>query len=287
MARVVLALLALPLASAFLASPFKAPVRRTARAAMEMRTPIMAGNWKMNPAELSDAVELAKGVAAASTNPPCEVVVTPPYPFLSEVKTALGDSPVQLASQEIYFEDKGAYTGAIAGSMIKSVGCQYVLAGHSERRTVFGDDDAAINKKVLKILSSGLGCILCIGESLAEYESGLVNEICNVQLAKCLAGVSEADMANVVIAYEPVWAIGTGLVCPSETAQKVHEGLRAYIGKLYSPAVAEATRIQYGGSVTPESVDELMSMPDIDGCLVGGASLVADKFARIVNFEAK
>lgn len=254
---------------------------------MEMRTPIIAGNWKMNPSSVEDAVALAEGVASASTSPPCEVVVTPPHPFLSDVADKLGDSPVKIAAQSIFFEDKGAYTGAVCASMVESLGCSYVLAGHSERRCVFKDDDLAINRKVKKILESGtMSCILCIGESLEEYEAGLVREICNVQLAKDLSGVTAEEMARVVIAYEPVWAIGTGLTCPAEKAQEVHVGIRAWLAGAYGQDVADTVRIQYGGSVSPETVDELMAMPDIDGCLVGGASLVPDKFARIVNFES-
>ena len=160
-----------------------------------------------------------------------------------------------------------------------------MLCGHSERRTIFKDDDAAINRKVLKVLEDDLKPVLCIGETKDEYEAGLCESICKVQLAKDLAGVTADQMKDVVIAYEPVWAIGTGLVCPSDVAQDVHKSIRAYLATLYNADVAAATRIQYGGSVTPESVDELMSQPDIDGCLVGGASLVADKFARICNFN--
>ena len=194
------------------------------------------------------------------------------------------DSKVHLGAQSVFFEDKGAYTGAVAASMVKSMGVTYILTGHSERRTVFKDDDGAINKKTLKVLESGMIPVLCIGETKEEYDAGLCEAVCAIQLAKDLAGVSADDMKKIVIAYEPVWAIGTGLVCPTPVAQDVHKFLRAKLATMYDQATADAVRIQYGGSVTPESVDELMSMPDIDGCLVGGASLVAEKFARICNY---
>ena len=175
----------------------------------------------------------------------------------------------------------------MSASMVTSLGCQYVLCGHSERRTVFKDDDEAINKKVLKVIQDGMRPVLCIGETKEEYDAGLCADVCKLQLAKDLAGVAAADMKDVVIAYEPVWAIGTGKVCPCDVAQQVHKTIRDYLAELYDRQTADAVRIQYGGSVTPESVDELMAQPDIDGCLVGGASLVAEKFARICNFVRK
>merc|ERR1712151_423120 len=165
------------------------------------------------------------------------------------------------------------YTGSVSASMVKSIGCEYILCGHSERRTLFSDSDDAINKKVLKVLESGMKPILCIGETKEEYDLKIKNEVCAMQLSKDLLGVSKEQMKDVVFAYEPVWAIGTGLVC-------------GVLSNLYDDEVAQQTRIQYGGSVTPDSVDELMSQPDIDGCLVGGASLVADKFGRIINFKS-
>merc|ERR1711988_245671 len=187
--------------------------------------------------------------------------------------------------QDCYTEEKGAFTGAVSMGMIKSMGCTYALAGHSERRTVFGENDEDINAKVRVILDSGLKCILCVGEVKEEYEMGLNKEVCAIQLAKCLTGVSEAELSEVVIAYEPVWAIGTGLTATPEIAEDVHKYIRSWFEKTYSPAAAAAMRIQYGGSVTPDTVDELMSQPNIDGALVGGASLLADKFSRIMNYE--
>jgi len=192
---------------------------------------------------------------------------------------------VELGAQACYFQQAGAYTGATSTSMIKSVGAEHVLVGHSERRVVFGNTDEQFNKNLLKILEEGLKPILCIGESQEEYNQGLNTQICAIQLSKGLKGVTKAQMADVTIAYEPVWAIGTGLVCDAPIAQEVHKFIRGWLATMYDQEVADAVRIQYGGSVTPESVDELMSMPDIDGCLVGGASLDPAKFTRIMNFQ--
>merc|ERR1719384_2144323 len=214
-----------------------------------------------------------------------EVVIFPPHPFLSKVKDVVEEIGITTGAQSIFFEDKGAYTGSVAASMVKSVGCEYVLCGHSERRTLFNDDDTSINRKVKKVLEAGLKPILCIGETKEEYDLDIKNEVCAMQLSKDLVGVTKEQMSDVVIAYEPVWAIGTGLVCGSKDANEVHAYLRTVLANLYDDEIAQSTRIQYGGSVTPDSVDELMSMPEIDGCLVGGASLDAEKFGRIINFK--
>lgn len=240
----------------------------------------------MNPTSLEDALSLAKEVCANFDASRGEAVVFPPFPYLGPVGEVLKDSPLHLGAQTIYFEDKGAYTGAVAASMVKSMGCTHVLAGHSERRSVFQDDDTAINRKVLKILEADMIPVLCIGETKEEYDAKLVESVCSIQLAKDLAGVTPDQMKKIVIAYEPVWAIGTGLVCPSDVAQETHRFIRSKLAQMYSQDVADAVRIQYGGSVTPDSVDELMSMPDIDGCLVGGASLLPDAFTRILSYES-
>jgi len=259
------------------------------------RQPIMAGNWKLNPATEEDALGLAAGLTKLLGEETCamdednefctEVVLFPPFPFISKVRDVVEEIGITVGAQSVFFEDKGAFTGSVSVSMVASVGCEYVLCGHSERRTVFADDDASINRKVLKVLDSGLKPILCIGETKSEYDLNIKEEICAMQLSKDLIGVTKEQMENVVIAYEPVWAIGTGLVCGSKEANEVHAFLRTVLASLYDEEVAQATRIQYGGSVTPESVDELMTQPDIDGCLVGGASLVAEKFGRIINFQ--
>lgn len=262
---------------------------------LNARQPIMAGNWKMNPATEEKALELASSLTTLLGEETCsmdgdnefctEVVLFPPHPFLRQVKDTVEDIGITTGAQSVFFEDGGAFTGSVAISMIKSVGCEYVLCGHSERRTIFNDNDEAINRKVRKVLEAGLKPILCIGETKEEYDLNIKNEVCAMQLSKDLAGVTKEQMKDVVIAYEPVWAIGTGLVCDAKDANEVHKYLRTILASLYDEEVAQATRIQYGGSVTPDSVDELMSQPEIDGCLVGGASLVAEKFGRIINYK--
>jgi len=182
-------------------------------------------------------------------------------------------------------EMNGAYTGAISTSMLKSIGVEWALAGHSERRVIFGETDDYINAQCLKIIGEGMGVMLCIGESLEEFEQDLAGSVCAVQLKKGLKGVSKEDLDKVAIAYEPVWAIGTGKVATPEIAQDVHAKCRAILAEMYDQEAADGVRILYGGSVTPDSVDELMSQPDIDGALVGGASLDSEKFARIINFK--
>jgi len=271
-------------ASAFVRMP-NAPVLRKASKLEMARDSCMAGNWKMNPSSLEEAVALAEEVVAASESAPGDFAVFVPYPYLGPVGAVLEGTKVGLGAQDVYTEEKGAFTGAVSMGMLKSSGVQYCLAGHSERRTVFGEGDEDINAKVKVILAAGLKCILCVGELKEEYELGLNKEVTAVQLAKCLTGVSETQLKDVVIAYEPVWAIGTGLTATPEIAEDVHKSIRTRFSKTYSPAAAEAMRIQYGGSVTPETVDELMSQPDIDGALVGGAALDGSKFARIMNYE--
>jgi len=240
----------------------------------------------MNPTTLGEAKELAAAVAKIDTAV-SDCAVCAPFPFLGAVGEALEGSGVALGAQDLYTEEKGAYTGATSIAMLKSIpNLQYVLTGHSERRTLFGDDDDVINAKTRIVLDAGLKAVLCIGETKGEYEKGLNKEVCAIQLAKGLAGVSAEEMANVVIAYEPVWAIGTGLTCPPNEAQEVHAFIRGWFDATYDAKVADNVVIQYGGSVTPETVDELMAMPDIDGALVGGASLIPEKFSRIVEFKS-
>jgi len=279
-------ILLLVLALAFSANAF-VQIGQSSRLDLSLmaRQPIMAGNWKMNPCTLEEAAALAAGVAAAPIENDAEVVLFPSHPFLVPVMEKIDGSQVKLGAQNCYTEDKGAFTGSVSTCMVKSIGVEYVLAGHSERRTLFRDDDGAINRKVKKVLSAGMKPILCIGELKDEFEEGLVEQVCALQLAKDLRGVTAEEMRRVVIAYEPVWAIGTGLTATPEIAQKVHAFIRGWIAGKYGKAVADEVRIQYGGSVTPETVDELMAQPDIDGALVGGASLDAEKFGRIMNFK--
>ena len=253
-----------------------------------MRGYLMAGNWKMNTL-LPEAVSLAKEVAEASKTAAddCSVAVCAPFPYLTAVKDALAGSKVGLGAQDCFFEESGAYTAAVSTGMLKSVGCDYICVGHSERRAVFGDTDEDVNKKVLKVLGEGIKCILCIGELKEERESGETFNVCGTQLTGGLKGVTAAQMKDVVIAYEPVWAIGTGLTATPEVAQETHEYVRSWFKENYDASVADAVIIQYGGSVNDGNVDELMACPDIDGALVGGASLKTESFGRIVNFVQK
>ncbi|KAJ1615843.1 Triosephosphate isomerase [Pavlovales sp. CCMP2436] len=257
--------------------------RVTSRVTMAARTALIAGNWKMNTV-LSEAVALAKVVADASQGAAADVTICVPFPYLDAVSRVLAGSKVGLGAQDVCEYDKGAYTGGVSTAMLQSVGCSYVLTGHSERRAIFGESDELINKKTRKVLAAGLKCILCVGELKEQREDGSTDQVVATQLVGGLKGVSEAELANIVIAYEPVWAIGTGLTATPEQAQETHAAVRKWFAANYSPAAAEKMVIQYGGSVTPDTVDELMSCPDIDGALVGGASLIGDKFARIINF---
>eukprot|EP00607_Mallomonas_marina_P002408 CAMPEP_0182428984 /NCGR_PEP_ID=MMETSP1167-20130531/25288_1 /TAXON_ID=2988 /ORGANISM="Mallomonas Sp, Strain CCMP3275" /LENGTH=289 /DNA_ID=CAMNT_0024612259 /DNA_START=28 /DNA_END=897 /DNA_ORIENTATION=+ len=251
------------------------------------RRALMGGNWKMNPLTLDKATSLASEVAKLTKDfGDVDVAIFPPSCFLTPVNAEIKSSSVNLGGQDCYFETDGAYTGGLSTAMLKDVGCSYILVGHSERRTVFGEDDSIINKKTLKVLGEGLKVVLCIGETKEEYEAGKNQEVCAVQLEKGLEGVSAEMMKDVVIAYEPVWAIGTGLVCPASVAQDVHAFIRSVLAKKYGDDVAKTVVIQYGGSVKPDNVKEIMGMKDIDGCLVGGASLVPDGFAKIVGYSA-
>merc|ERR1719331_153155 len=250
-----------------------------------MRDTLIAGNWKMNTV-LDEAKDLAKAVAeSAKSAPGVGVAVCVPFPFLAPVGDVLKGTGVAIGAQDCYYESSGAYTAAVSTSMLKSVGSTYVLAGHSERRATFGDSDADVNKKTLKILEEGLIAILCIGELKEERESGETFSVCDTQLTEGLKGVSAEMMKDVVIAYEPVWAIGTGLTATPEVAQETHAYVRSWFKENY--ADAENVVIQYGGSVNAENVDELMACPDIDGALVGGASLKGESFSAICNFKQK
>ena len=247
------------------------------------RLPILAGNWKLNPATLSDVAELCQGLAAKADASRVEVVVFPPFPYLSTAISMLEGTGIKVGAQNCALQTSGAHTGEVAVSMLRSIGCDYVLLGHSERRSVYGETEADINAKVhLCLESPSLGVILCVGETEEEYDSGLLRSIVDVQIKKGLANVSQRELSRIVIAYEPVWAIGTGKVATPEQAQIAHEAVRQTLADMFG-AASDTVRIQYGGSVTPDSIDSLMIMPDVDGALVGGASLSADSFSRIVE----
>lgn len=250
-----------------------------------MRVPLMAGNWKMYKS-MSQAVELVQALKeslADVTNR--EVLVCPPFTALYPVAQALRGSDIELGGQNLYPQEEGAYTGEISPTMLLDVGCRYVILGHSERRQHFEESDEFINRKVRLALEHGLRPILCVGETLEQREAGQEVAVVTKQVRECLAGVAGEEMQEVVIAYEPVWAIGTGRTATPAQAQAMHKVIRDILKGLYGQGIAEATRIIYGGSVKPDNVDDLMREPDIDGALVGGASLKAESFARIVRFE--
>lgn len=253
---------------------------------LDARKPFISGNWKLNPQTKEEAVKLASEIAAKITpgSPDADIALFVPYVFIEAAMGAVGGK-LEVGAEGVCPEIKGAFTGAVSTSQLDSVGVNWALAGHSERRVIFGESDEYINGQCLKLIEQGMSVMLCIGESLAEYEQNLAGAVCAVQLKKGLNGISKEAMSRVAIAYEPVWAIGTGKVATPEVAQSVHAKCRAILADMYDQETADSVRILYGGSVTPESVDELMAQPDIDGALVGGASLDSEKFGRIINFK--
>ncbi len=252
-----------------------------------MRAKIVVGNWKMN-LNRAQATELASGLAAkVAAYPQVQVGVCPPSVYLESVKTALGSSAIGLGAQNSHFEAKGAFTGELAPAMLLDVGCKYVILGHSERRSLFGETSAFINKKVVAALAAGLTPILCVGETLEERNSGKTSSVVRTQFTESLANISGEQLLKVVIAYEPVWAIGTGVVATPEQAEEVHADLRALMTTTYGAEVAEKIQIQYGGSVTADNAQTLLGQKNIDGALVGGASLKVDSFAGILDAAQK
>jgi len=247
-----------------------------------MRRALIAGNWKMNLDRVS-AVALAEGVAREARNVDgVDLAVCPPSPYLDAVAVALAGSRVALGAQNMYHQPQGAFTGEISAAMLCDLGCTYVILGHSERRHILGETDADINRKVHSALQAGLTPIVCVGELLAEREAGRTMEVIRRQFDGSLAGLSAEQMCRIVLAYEPVWAIGTGRVATPQQAEEVHLDLRKIMQDRYNGQVADSVRIQYGGSVKPENAGELLGQPNIDGALVGGASLKVDQFMGIV-----
>ena len=250
-----------------------------------MRRPLLAGNWKMHYG-VSEGVALVEALSADLTDlTDRDVLVCPPFTLLGSLAPLLDGTAVALGAQNMHYEAKGAYTGEIAPQMLKELGCSYVILGHSERRQYFGETDALINRKAHAALANGLKPIVCVGEVKAERDSGQAESGVVGQLRGSLAGLSAEQLRGVVIAYEPVWAIGTGDTATPADAQAMHARIRAELAALSDQATADAVIIQYGGSVKPDNVDELMAQPDIDGALVGGASLKAADFIRIVRFK--
>lgn len=246
-----------------------------------MRKPLIAGNWKMN-LDLAGAGDLASGLVAKSFGDGCEVLVCPTHVYLHAVGEKVKQSSIALGGQDVYFQPNGAFTGETSTAMLKDLGCQYVILGHSERRNVIGESNQIVNQKIKAVLEAGMTPILCVGELLEEREAGRTMEVVREQFIGSLEGVSADQMKNVVIAYEPVWAIGTGKTASPEQAQEVHADLRNLLEEHYNSEIAQVVRILYGGSVKPDNAAELMSQSDIDGALVGGASLDCESFAAII-----
>ena len=250
-----------------------------------MRRPIIAGNWKMNKT-IGEAVELVKALKAKVADvADVEIVVAPTFTALSAVADVIKGSNIKLSAQDMHWEKNGAFTGEISPLMLKDVGCQYVIIGHSERRMYFGETNETVNKKVKAAHEYSLKPIMCVGEKLEEREAGIMKDVVKDHVVNGLAGLTEEQALATVIAYEPVWAIGTGKTATPEQAQEVHQFIRELLADMYSPAVADAVLIQYGGSAKPDNIAQLMSQPDIDGGLIGGASLDAESFTKIVKFN--
>jgi triosephosphate isomerase len=249
------------------------------------RLPFIVGNWKMNKtvAEACDLVRELKVAIAGIEG--VEVAIAPPFTALYAVRQELQDSAIHLAAQNFFWEEKGAYTGEVSPAMLKEVGCQYVIVGHSERRQLFSETDETVNRRIKTALGHGLKPIFCVGETLREREEGQTFPVIERQVEGGLKGIGEEGVKDLVVAYEPVWAIGTGKTATPQQAEEVHRFIRERIERRYSRQFAEGIRIQYGGSVTPENIKGLMDQGDIDGALVGGASLKSETFSRIVRFK--
>lgn len=258
---------------------------------MATRRPLLAGNWKMHGTRSeTERLLVALTQALSGVNPAQrEIVVAPPFSALETAARLLADTPIRLAAQNLHWEPHGAFTGEVSGPMLKEAGCTYVILGHSERRQYFAETDESVARKVRAAQRDGLLPIVCVGESLEERESGATLAVIDRQIRGALQDSDldqdPAALTGLVIAYEPIWAIGTGRSASPDQAQEVHATIRATLSSLTSPATADTTRLLYGGSVKPDTVNDLMARPDIDGALVGGASLQADSFARIVNFR--
>ena len=247
-----------------------------------MRKPIIAGNWKMNNTA-SEGVALVKAIAPLVTEANCDVVVCVPAIDIPAVSEALKGTNIELGAENVHFAEKGAYTGEISAAMLLEYGVEYVIIGHSERRQYFAETDETVNKRTLTAINAGLIPIVCIGETLEERETGKTEEVLATQIKEGLKGIE--DLTKIVIAYEPVWAIGTGRTATAEQANETIGFIRKTLAEVFCPKCAEKVRIQYGGSMNAGNCKELMAMPEIDGGLIGGASLKAPDFSAIVNFD--
>ena len=248
-----------------------------------MRKPIIAGNWKMNKT-IAEALDFAKQLEGSALSPDVDAVICAPYLSLQSLVEVLRPSAIKVGAQNLHFEDAGAFTGEVSAQMLREIGVDYVIIGHSERRQYFGETDETVNKKLIKALASELIPILCVGESLEERETGKTNDVIEGQIKKGLQNISAEEIERVVIAYEPIWAIGTGKTATSEQANEVCVFIRKILAELFGTTASERVRIQYGGSVKPSNIKEIMEQSDIDGALVGGASLIAEDYLQLVNY---
>jgi triosephosphate isomerase len=251
------------------------------------RVPVIAGNWKMC-GTIAETRRLVSELRAAigDAERAIEIVIAPPFPALAAAHEALDGSPIELAAQNVHWESKGAFTGEVSVPMLVEVGCRSVIVGHSERRQMFGETDEGVNRRARAALAGGLRPIVCVGETLSERARDLTLDVVGRQLRSALLDMTAADIRTLCIAYEPVWAIGTGRTATPEQAEEVHRNLRAIVAEVAGAETAKRVRILYGGSVKPDNIDSLMAQANVDGALVGGASLDAKSFARIVDFRA-
>ncbi len=250
-----------------------------------MRTPLMAGNWKLN-LTIDEAVGLATALAGQTAGlTDREVMIAPVFTALAPVGKALEGRGIYLGAQDVYWESSGAWTGEVSAPLLKDAGCSHVIVGHSERRQHFGETDEDVNRKARAAIKAGLLPVICVGETLEEREAGRERDVVHRMVKSALEGVSPEDASSVILAYEPVWAIGTGKTASPDQADEIHGYIRGLLSGSFGDIVADRIRILYGGSVKPDNVDELMGKPHIDGALVGGASLEVDSFSRIVRFE--
>jgi triosephosphate isomerase len=252
---------------------------------MNQRRPLIAGNWKMfkTPGEAAETAKQLVRHAGAVTD--IDMMIAPTFIALAAVFAAIKNSPVALGAQNLYWENEGAYTGEISAPMLKSAGCQYCIIGHSERRQYFGETDETVNKKIKAAIKAGLQPVFCVGETEKEREAGQTLSILDKQIKKGLEGLVSAQLDSLIIAYEPIWAIGTGKTATDDQAQEVHRFIRSLVKDNFGRALSDSIRILYGGSVKPDNIASLMAMSDIDGALVGGASLSAESFSQIIKFK--
>jgi triosephosphate isomerase len=249
-----------------------------------MRKPLIAGNWKMNN-DVKESLDLARSLESSQLNKDVDVLICPPFTSIYAVIDELKNSSIKVGAQNMHFENKGAFTGEVSPSMLKSMGVEYVIIGHSERRQHFGETDQIINKKIKAALVNGLKPILCVGESLEQREMDIQEETVKNQLLIDLNGINKNDALNIVVAYEPIWAIGTGRTATNEQANEMSSFIRKILGEIFTKEYADNIIIQYGGSVKASNMSDIMSQSDIDGALVGGASLNANEFIKVINFK--